>query len=117
MIGVTINNVSKAYDWNKLLKEKIIEDTIRNNVLLLTIAADKKTAYAFNRKINNQIYNFYVDNNILTDVQTHSQWLSNGMCISGLLKGMRLQMIQSYQEFWHSWQTFHPQTEKYSDNK
>ena len=111
VIGVTINNVSRAYDWNELVKKKIIEDTIRGTALLLTIAANNKTFYVLNRKLNNQVLNFFIDANILTDVQTHSQWLYNGTGINGAFQGMRLEPIQAYQEFWHSWQTFHPQTE------
>lgn len=114
IIGVTVNNISKAYDWNELVKKKIIEDSIHGYPLLVTIAADRKTFYVLNRKINNQVLNFYIDtNNILTDKQTHSQWSASGVCAAGTLKGMLLQVVQSYQEFWHSWQTFHPQTETY----
>ncbi|MBK8521794.1 MAG: DUF3179 domain-containing protein [Chitinophagaceae bacterium] len=34
----------------------------------------------------------------------------NGKCVEGILKGNRPAVIQAYQEFWHSWQTFHPKT-------
>jgi len=34
----------------------------------------------------------------------------NGVCIEGTLKDSRLQPVQSYQEFWHSWKNFHPNT-------
>ena len=27
--------------------------------------------------------------------------------------GSKLTMVKSYQEFWHSWRTFHPGTEQY----
>jgi hypothetical protein len=27
-----------------------------------------------------------------------------------------LNRVQSYQEFWHSWSTFHPNTTKYENN-
>ncbi len=37
----------------------------------------------------------------------------NGVCIDGFYKGKQLQTIQSYQEFWHSWQAFHPNSEVY----
>jgi hypothetical protein len=114
IVGVTINNISKAYDWNELEKKKIIEDSIENKFLLVTIASDEKTFYVLDRELNNQVLNFYLDtNNIVTDKQTHSQWLTDGMCFSGQFKGQRLQMMQAYQEFWHSWKAFHPRTERY----
>lgn len=115
VIGVTVDNVSKAYDWNELLSKKIIEDSVKSNFLLVTIAENKKTFYVLNRKLNSTILNFYLDlNNILTDAQTHSHWQPNGICFEGALKGSQLQTIQSYQEFWHSWKEFHPATKRYT---
>ena len=29
------------------------------------------------------------------------------------MPGQRLARVKSYQEFWHSWRTFHPDTEKF----
>lgn len=116
VVGITINDESKAYDWNELAKKKLIEDAVAGTSLLVTIAANAKTFYVLNRKLNNQVLNFSIDpgNNII-DVQTHSQWLPNGICTGGELKGAKLQPIQSYQEFWHSWKAFHPQTKKYPE--
>lgn len=116
VVGIIINDVPKAYDWNELIKKKLIEDTIADTSLLIAIADNKKTFYVLNRKLNNQVLNFNIDsgNNII-DVQTHSQWLPNGICTEGELKGARLQTIQSYQEFWHSWKAFHPQTRQYPE--
>ncbi len=50
----------------------------------------------------------------LKDMATNSVWNMNGECIQGVLKGKRLAQIQAYQEFWHSWQSFHPGTTKYN---
>ena len=116
VVGITINDESKAYDWNELVDKRIIEDVVADTPLLITIADNEKTFYVLNRKLNKQVLNFNIDlgNNII-DVQTHSHWLPNGICTDGELKGARLQSIQSYQEFWHSWKAFHPQTKKYPE--
>lgn len=114
VIGVAVNNNYKAYDWNQLAKQYTIEDAINNTPILLTVSQDKKTAYVFLRTINNQIFTFsYLSDNTLTDMQTHSQWSISGQCTAGILKGVQLETVQSYQEFWHSWQTFHPGTAVY----
>jgi hypothetical protein len=114
VVGVIVNDVSKAYDWNELMRKTMIQDSIRNTSLLVTIAENRKTFYVLNRKLNNTILNFYLDSNkIISDAQTHSQWQPNGICIEGVLKGSRLQPIQAYQEFWHSWKEFHPATTRY----
>jgi hypothetical protein len=115
VIGVAVNNVAKAYDWNELLRKKMIEDNVNGLPLLLVIAQDNKTVYVFSRNVNNTQLQFSYDaaNNILLDSQTNSQWSLSGLCVAGTMKGIQLQTIQSYQEFWHSWQTFHPQTQTY----
>ena len=42
-------------------------------------------------------------------IKHNSTWSINGTCIDGTMKGDRLQTVQAYQEFWHSWEAFHPQ--------
>ncbi|MFT3946906.1 MAG: DUF3179 domain-containing (seleno)protein [Agriterribacter sp.] len=51
--------------------------------------------------------------NTLTDMQTQSVWNMYGQCIEGALKGIQLQSIQAYQEFWQTWKTFHPKTRRF----
>jgi hypothetical protein len=46
----------------------------------------------------------------IRDVNTQSRWRPDGSCADGPLKGTQLARVQAYQEFWHSWRTFHPGT-------
>ncbi|MBL7763044.1 MAG: DUF3179 domain-containing protein [Chitinophagaceae bacterium] len=41
-------------------------------------------------------------------------WNFDGICIDGPLQGKQLKPVQASQEFWHSWETFHPKTLKYN---
>jgi len=50
--------------------------------------------------------------NTLTD-QLNNSWAWSGNCVDGSLKNSKLDFVQAYQEYWHSWKTFHPQTKKY----
>jgi len=115
VVGVNINNHFKAYDWNELAKTKIIEDSFANTPLLLTISRNERSFYAFNRNTYNGILHFTYDSttHILHDNKTNSTWSINGTCIDGAMKGDRLHTLQAYQEFWHSWKAFHPNTEIY----
>lgn len=115
VIGININGSAKAYDWNNMIAKRIIQDSISNVSVLITIEKNNKTFYTFNRNLDNLVLHF-VDNNatnLLEDIETHSQWKPNGTCVSGKLSGKHLERIQSYQEFWHSWSYFHPDTKKY----
>ncbi len=115
VVGVHINNESKAYDWNNLLTKKLIQDSFAGTPVLITTAPDGRSFYAFSRKSESLSLHFTYDTTaaILKDVETASSWQVNGVCIDGLLKGKRLEPLPAYQEFWHSWQQFHPGTKRY----
>lgn len=123
VVGVKINNHSKAYDWNELQTKKIIQDSLAAIPLLLTTDSTGRTFYTLNRNIDGQTLHFSVEiailetgephYTVLRDAETNSFWNINGSCFDGALKGKQLAAIQAYQEFWHSWQSFHPETEIY----
>lgn len=114
VIGVKINSHSKAYDWNTVAKNKILEDEFSGTPLLLTMSKDERSFYVLNRNTINGVLHFSYDSSstFLKDDKSGSTWGINGVCIDGEMKGTKLQAVQAYQEFWHSWQTFHPGTEK-----
>ena len=120
VLGVQIAGHAKAYDWNELVKQRVINDTFQNTALVLVLENDNRSFHVFNRQMNDKLLQFNWDANTQTlkDTTTNSVWNMDGESIEGVLKGSRLSAIQAYQEFWHSWQTFHPETTKYvSGNK
>ena len=113
VIGVIHNYAAKAYDWNDLVKNKVINDSIEDLPVMLIIEKDTASFHVFDRRVSSTLLIFQKsDNDLLMDQNTHSTWSADGVCIEGPLKGERLKPVQSYQEFWHSWSTFHPNTMK-----
>lgn len=114
VVGISQASFSKAYDWNDLKRYKVINDEMEGTPILLTLEADARSHHSFSRVLNSDTLTFQInaDQKILDD-KTQSLWNARGVCEEGLLKGTRLQVIQSYQEFWHSWRTFHPNTVQY----
>ena len=109
VIGIESEGRAKAYDWNNLVRDRVIPDTIGKLHLLLTIEPNNKTFYALS--YNDSLSFVYdINSKTISDLNTRSTWLPNGSCIDGPLKGAQLQPVQAYQEFWHSWRTFHPGT-------
>jgi len=110
VVGIVENNFSKAYDWNDLVKEKIINDSLHSTPVVLILENDGVTFHAFKSVVEGQKLQFTWNDSlrILQDRNTGSTWTWNGICTNGILKNKSLTSIQSYQEFWHSWQTFHP---------
>lgn len=109
IVGVTSSYSSKAYDWNDLLKRRIIQDSVDEMPILLTIENDSASFHVYDRRIDGSPLSFSIsgEKGILVDENTHSSWNIDGLCIDGSLKGKKLMPVQSYNEFWHSWQTFH----------
>ncbi|MES1249470.1 MAG: DUF3179 domain-containing (seleno)protein, partial [Chitinophaga rupis] len=109
VIGIESGGKSKAYDWNSLVRDRVIPDTIGRVHLLLTIEPNNRTFHALSY---NDSLSFQYDSSTQTlrDVNTRSTWQPDGSCTDGPLRGAQLQPLQAYQEFWHSWRTFHPGT-------
>jgi len=114
VIGVLHRQYAKAYDWNELVQKKIIQDSLPNEPLIIVLEKDTASFHVWNRNVNGNVlqFNKNINAEIFTDATTNSSWNMNGECVDGILKGQKLQPIQSYQEFWHSWRTFHPNTTK-----
>jgi Protein of unknown function (DUF3179) len=115
VVGIKTNGLEKAYDWNDLLKNYFIQDTIGTSPVLLVLENDTSSFHAFNRILHGQTLFFTPNQNTsqLTDTNTHSVWTQNGLCVSGSLKDAKLEQLAAYQEFWHSWKQFHPYTTQY----
>jgi uncharacterized protein DUF3179 len=114
VVGVLDGEQAKAYDWNEVTKNKIIQDSLSGLPLIIVLEKDTASFHVWNRSVNGNPLQFNKEINaeLFTDANTHSSWNMNGECVDGVLKGQKLQPIQSYQEFWHSWSTFHPNTTK-----
>jgi hypothetical protein len=105
VVGVRMGEKAKAYDWNRLRKERIIYDRLNQTSLVLLLAKDDKSFFAFERIPDNAVFNLRND----TIIVGSNHFLLSG---KGIDTAFNLQPIIAYQEFWHSWQFFQPQTIK-----
>jgi hypothetical protein len=114
VVGVLDGEYAKAYDWNEVTKNKIIQDSLPGLPLVIVLEKDTASFHVWNRNVNGNAlqFNKNINAELFTDANTNSSWNMNGECVDGILKGQKLQPVQSYQEFWHSWSTFHPNTTK-----
>jgi len=111
MMGVIVQGQPKAYDWRSMVKQRVLNDKVTNDPVLLTIEDDSLTYHAFYSRLQGQTLHFKLDTaGHITDQETASVWDWDGLATDGKLKGSRLTKIQAYQEYWHSWKHFHPNT-------
>lgn len=107
VVGIRIADHAHAYDWITLNKMRLINDRVGNVPVVVALEPDSASFHVWVRPDS---LRFTLQNGVLTDEQTFSQWNWNGTCSDGQLKGNRLIPVQAYQEFWHSWRTFNPST-------
>lgn len=111
VVGIQIGMEPRAYDWIELLQQKIINDKIGSTSLVVALEQDSVTFHVWQRP-DSLIFSLS-ENRVLVDDKTSSKWDWNGKCVEGKLAGASLVHVQSYQEYWHSWKTFRPQTTQY----
>jgi hypothetical protein len=106
VVGIEIGKESIAIDWNRLKKERIVNFQIDKKPLVLVLASDNKSFFAFERPDNQTKFSIKNDS-LITQNQRFD------------LKGINwnskkfLKKVNAHQEFWHSWATFHPSTRRY----
>ena len=106
VVGVKAGKETKAYDWNKLKAQRIIHDSAGNTYILLVLANDNKSFFAFERPNAKSVF---ILNNDTLMMNAH-QYKINGQ---GIDTTYSLKPLPAYQEFWHSWRTFNSATQKY----
>ncbi len=105
VIGVKSGKEKKAYDWNKLKEQRIIHDKLDNKTLALVLAADNKSFFVLETPGNEKLT---LRNDTLLLGNKHFSIDGKGIDTAYSLKA-----VFAYQEFWHSWRTFNPDTKKY----
>jgi len=103
VIGVKAGKESKAYDWNQLKREKLIQDKIGVTPVLIVLSKNDKSFFAFQRPTENSSFNLKGDT-LLFD---NHKYRIDG---KGIDTSFSLKPLPASQEFWHSWRTFNPGT-------
>jgi hypothetical protein len=117
IVGVVHDQASKAYDWNMLTEKRVIQDSIEGIPIVVALENDTVSFHVFSRLVDSTVLDLQrmQGDTLLSDRNTGSSWNMDGLCIKGSMKDKRLAAVQAYNEFWHSWQTFHPGTKRYTE--
>jgi hypothetical protein len=105
IIGIKAGKERKAYDWNQLKKERIIQDKLGSIDLVIVLAKDDKSFFSFERPADAR---FSLHNDTIIYNNRHFRIDGKGLDTTASLKP-----LAAYQEFWHSWKTFNKETKKY----
>ena len=104
VVGVTVNGRSKAYDWNRLQRERVVNDDVGGTPVVVVLGPDSASYFAFQRPDAATRFALRGDS-LVADGRAYA--------LSGNGAMGRIESLSASQEFWHSWRTFQPRTERY----
>lgn len=107
VVGVVVNGEAKAYDWNQLREQRVINDMVGNTPIVVAIASDNMSFMTFERPTRGHQFHLSGDT-LIAEKQSYD---FSGRDLSSLTG--HLPAVKAYQEFWHSWRSFHPDTKRY----
>lgn len=100
VVGISIAGQAKAFDWNRLKRERVINDEVGGRPVVLVLANDGASFYAYERPQPELVFSVVGDSLMAGG----TSWPVSGQMIGGLRR------IPASQEFWHSWREFNPGT-------
>ncbi|MEO8193703.1 MAG: DUF3179 domain-containing (seleno)protein [Gemmatimonadales bacterium] len=104
VVGLTVNGRSRAYDWNRFRRERLINDEVGGIPVVFVLADDTASFFAFVRPDARTRFSL-----------RHDSLIGGGRAygLSGRGPSGAVSPLNASQEFWHSWRTFQPATERY----
>ena len=122
MLGVTAFDASRAYPVSRVLSEKLIEDRVGGEPILLVVGPDETSMRVFRARLQAgapapEYYRqtAHVDGTdvrapLFMDAATGSQWAFSGCAVSGKMAGKCLEPVLALKDYWFDWRNYHPDT-------
>ena len=104
VVGLTLHGESRAYDWNRLKRERVVNDVLGGTPVVVALARDTASFVAFARP--DAATRFTVRGDSLVAP-------GRAYALTGRGAADSRAPLTASQEVWHSWRTFHPGTTTY----
>jgi Protein of unknown function (DUF3179) len=123
MLGIQAFGASRAFPYDQVMKEKLIQDHVGAEPVLLVVGGDGQSVRAFRDRIPgiHGAPDFYrmpgnqsgTPGALLMDAATGSDWNFQGCAVSGKAKGSCLEPVEVIKDYWFDWRNFNPSTTVY----
>ena len=128
MIGVEHNGAARAYIFDRVLQQKLIQDSIGGTAVIVVTGPDAKSVRVFEARFNGDesTPEFYCHSEaqsgsafdsrraMFIDSVTGSEWSFQGCAVSGPAQGQCLKALPAIKDYWFDWHLYHPQTTVHS---
>ena len=130
VVGVTIDEVSVAFPYSTLARERVVNYAIRGTDVVVFYEPETLTPFkdsdeesdvrsvgaagVFSPHLNGQKLTFKFAEGAIVDEETGSRWNLLGQANEGPLTGQRLEPILHADHFWFAWLAFNPATQTYT---
>ena len=119
MLGVDAFGAARAYPVSRILSEKLIEDRIGSEPVLVVVGPDNESIRVFRGRLKgaDTAPDYYRKTStdtrsggLFLDSATGSEWAFNGCAVSGKLAGQCLAPVYALKDYWFDWRNYHPET-------
>ena len=115
VLGVTVDGAAKAYPFQSMVDQPIINDFWAGKEILVVFEEISKTGAVFQRTLGGRSLSFQLvpgDSFLMRDLEKNSTWQAlTGRAIDGPLAGETLARLTSNYSFWFAWSDFYPDTQ------
>jgi hypothetical protein len=122
VLGIDAAGTGRAYPVLRILSEKLIEDRVGAQPVIVVLGPDEKSIRVFQARLrpNEPAPEYYRQVNgsfardsqraLFIDSVSGSGWSFAGCAISGPLAGTCLKPVPSIKDYWFDWRNYHPAT-------
>ena len=117
MLGIQAFGASRAFLFDRVLKEKLVKDHVGAEPVLLVAGEDNQSVRVFRDRIPgvDSAPDFYrltppKPGALLMDAATGSEWNFQGCAVSGKEQGVCLERVQALKDYWFDWRNYNPTT-------
>jgi len=117
MLGIQAFGASRAFLYDRVLKEKLVKDHVGAEPVLLVVGEDNQSVRVFCDRIPgvDTAPDFYrlsppKPGALLMDSSSGSEWNFQGCAVSGKEQGVCLERVQALKDYWFDWRNYNPQT-------
>lgn len=128
ILGVEANGASRAFPLQRVLSERLVQDRVGGEPVLLVVGSDGQSVRAFRARMSQDApapdyyrniaaasaHKFDPKQPLFIDSATGSDWNFRGCAVNGKLQGLCLQPLDVLKDYWFDWHLYHPRTTVYA---